>query len=192
MNRIPMVVMTAAVLTACGGEPRDEEVAVPASEAPAAETAPAAVTDPQIAAIVVAANEVDVEAGELARSQASDPEVRAFAERMVTDHTGVNAAATELVTRLGVTPEANPTSRQLREGGQENLSALRDLSGAEFDRAYIEHEVTYHQAVLDAINGTLIPGATNPELRSLLEQGAAAVEAHLEHARQLQTSLARG
>lgn len=192
MNRIPMMVMTAAVLTACGGEPREEEVAVPASEAPAAEMAPAAITDPQIAAIVVAANDVDIEAGELARSRASDPEVRAFAERMVMDHTGVNAAATDLVTRLGVTPEASATSRQLREGGEENLSALRELSGAEFDRAYIEHEVTYHQAVLDAINGTLIPGATNGELRSLLEQGAAAFEAHLEHARQLQTSLAEG
>jgi putative membrane protein len=188
MNRIPMVLMAAAALTACGGEPPEEELAVPASEAPAAETAPA-VTDPQIAAIVVAANDVDIEAGELARTRASDPEVRSFAERMVTDHTGVNEAATELVTRLGVTPETSATSEQLRAGGEENLRALRDLSGAAFDRAYIDQEVAYHQSVLDAINGTLIPNATNDELRALLEQGAAAVGAHLEHARQLQASM---
>ena len=117
MKRIPMMFVAVAALAACGGDEQDEQLATPTADvAPAADAPAAAVTDPQIAAIVVAANDVDIEAGELARSRASDPEVRAFAERMVTDHTGINEAATELVGRLGVTPEPGPTSRQLREG----------------------------------------------------------------------------
>lgn len=158
----------------------------------AAESAPAApaqVTDPQIAAIVVAANEVDIEAGELARERATNPQVRQFAERMVTDHTAANQQAQELAGRLGVTPEESPTSQQLRQGGQQNLERLRGLSGAEFDRAYIEHEVAYHQQVLDAIDNTLIPNAQNPELRSLLEQTRPVIEAHLNQARQLEGTL---
>ena len=58
-----------------------------------------------------------------------------------------------------------------------------------FDRAYIDREVAFHQTVLDALDDTLIPGATNEELRGLLQQVRPAIEAHLEHARELQSSL---
>lgn len=146
-------------------------------------------TDPQIADIVVAANEVDIAAGELARTRATDAEVKAFAEKMVTDHTGVNKAASDLVGRLGVTPERTATSDQLRQGGEQTRTALQGQSGAAFDRAYIDSEVTYHQAVLDALDQTLIPGATNAELKALLQQTRPAVEAHLQHARQIQARL---
>ena len=190
-----LLIMTTA-LAACGGGDDQEQVAggsmVDTATAPAATQPGAAggtVTDPQIAAIVVAANEVDVAAGELARSKATDPQVKQFAERMVTDHTGVNQQATELVQRLGVTPEQNPTSQQLRQGGEQARSRLQGLTGAEFDRAYIEHEVAYHQQVLDAIDSTLIPNAQNPELRALLEQVRPAIEAHLQLAQQIQGSL---
>src|SRR5665213_27362 len=67
-------------------------------------------TDPQIAAIVVTANQVDIDAGKLALSKSHSKDVKEFAQRMVTDHTGVNQSATELVTKLHVTPEPNPTS----------------------------------------------------------------------------------
>src|SRR3954470_14191835 len=63
------------------------------------------ITDPQIAAIVVAANQVDIDAGNLAAASGSSAEVKAFGKQMVTDHTGVNKQATELVTKLKVTPE---------------------------------------------------------------------------------------
>ncbi|MBW3630335.1 MAG: DUF4142 domain-containing protein [Gemmatimonadetes bacterium] len=162
-----------------------------ASMAPA-ETAPAAagtVTDPQIAAIVVAANDADIATGELAKTKGTNPQVKEFANRMITDHTGVNKAATDLVGKLGVTPEPNPTSEQLRQGGEQQVATLQGQSGAAFDRAYIAHEVTYHQQVLDAIDQTLIPNAQNAELKALLEQTRPAVEAHLQHAKQIQTSL---
>lgn len=151
----------------------------------------AAPNDAQIAAIVVAANRVDIEAGELARSTTESADVKQFAQLMVTDHTGVNKAASELVGRLKVTPEDNPTSRSLKKGGDDNLANLRKLRGKAFDRAYVDHEVAYHQAVLDALDTTLIPGAKNADLKALLVKVRPAFVAHLEHAKHLQASLGK-
>ncbi len=149
----------------------------------------AQIDDAQIAAIVVTANQVDIEAGKLAAAMSTNSSVVAFAQRMVTDHTGVNEAATALVTRLKVTPKENPTSASLQQAGDANLARLRNLRGAAFDREYVAHEVAYHQQVIDAIEGTLIPGASNAELKALLVKVRPAFDAHLEHARQLQSSL---
>jgi putative membrane protein len=148
-------------------------------------------TDPQIAAIVVTANQVDIDAGTLAKSKAHSSGVREFAQLMITDHTGVNKAATELVQKLHVTPAPNPTSESLQKGGDENLATLKKLVGTAFDKAYVDHEVAYHEAVLNAVDKTLIPSAQNAELKALLVKVRPAFVAHLEHARHLQAELAK-
>ena len=125
-------------------------------------------TDPQIAHIVVTANAVDIDAGKLAETKGTNKDVKAFGKQMVTDHTGVNQQAVALVTKLKVTPEDNPTSQSLKAGGADNLKNLQGLSGAAFDKAYIDHEVAYHIAVLDAIDKTLVPNAKNEELKALI------------------------
>jgi putative membrane protein len=153
--------------------------------APAASVSAQGVTDPQIASIVVTANQVDIDAGNLAKKQAANAEVKKFADLMVTDHAGVNKSATTLVTKLKVTPEDNPTSQSLKSGGDANLKTLKGLKGAAFDKAYVDHEVAYHQAVIDAIDKTLIPGAK----KALLVKVRPAFVAHLEHAKHLQSSL---
>ena len=145
--------------------------------------------DAQIAAIVVTANQVDIDAGKLALSKSASKDVKAFAQLMVTDHTGVNKAATELVTKLKVKPEQNPTSTSLKKAGDETLRRLKGLSGAQFDKAYVDNELAYHQTVLDAIDKTLIPSAKNEELKALLVKVRPAFVAHLEHAKHLQASL---
>ena len=149
------------------------------------------INDAQIAAIVVTANQVDIDAGKLAESKGSNAEVKAFGKQMVTDHTGVNKQATELVTKLGVKPEDNPTAQSLKSGGADNVKNLSSLSGAAFDKAYVDHEVAYHQQVLDAVDKTLIPGAQNGELKALLIKVRPAFVAHLEHAKMLQSQLAK-
>jgi putative membrane protein len=148
-------------------------------------------TDPQIAAIVVTANQVDIDAGKLAKATSQNADVKAFAEQMIADHTGVNKSATDLVTKLKVTPEDNETSKSLKKGGDDNLKNLESLKGADFDRAYIDHEVTYHQNVLDAMDNTLIPSAKNAELKALLEKVRPAFVAHLAHAKEVQAKLGR-
>src|SRR3954453_19071869 len=150
-----------------------------------------AVSDAQIASIVVTANQVDIDAGKLAQTQASKAEVKAFGKQMVTDHTGVNKQAVDLVTKLGVKPEDNPTAQSLKSGGADNVKQLTQLKGAAFDKAYVDHEIAYHQQVLDAVDKTLIPSAKNEELKALLVKVRPAFVAHLQHAKQLQTSLGK-
>lgn len=147
-----------------------------------------AIDDAQIAAIVVTANQVDIDAGKLAQARSTNAEVKKFAQLMITDHTSVNTSATALATKLKVTPKDNATSKALKAGGQKNLANLKTLKGAAFDRAYIDQEVTYHQQVLDALDKTLIPSAQNAELKALLVKVRPAFVAHLEHARQLQST----
>ena len=158
---------------------------------PAAGLLAGPMTDAQIASIVVTANQVDVDAGALVASKTNNAEVKSFAELMVTDHNAVNRAATELVTKLKVTPEDNPTSQSLKAGGEKNLATLKTLDGTALDQAYVDHEVAYHQQVIDALDKILIPGATNPELKNLLVKVRPAFVAHLEHAKALQTAMAR-
>jgi putative membrane protein len=155
---------------------------------PAAAPAPA-INDAQIAHIAVTANAVDSAAGELAKKKGTAKAVKDFAQTMITDHTGVNKQAVALATKLNVTPEDNDTSRQLKSGGDANLAKLQGLSGAAFDQAYIDNEVGYHQAVLDALDKTLIPNAQNADLKSLLVKVRPAIAAHLERAKSIQSSM---
>ena len=148
-------------------------------------------SDAQIASIVVTANQVDIDAGKLAESKGHAADVKAFGKQMVTDHSGVNKQAVALVTKLKVKPQDNPTSRSLKKQGSDNLKSLKALKGAAFDKAYVDHEVVYHEQVLDAIDKTLIPSAQNAELKALLVAVRPAFVGHLEHAKLIQAVLAK-
>ena len=149
------------------------------------------INDAQIAHIVVTANQVDVDAGKIAVTRGSNAEVKKFAQQMITDHEGVNKQAVALATRLKVTPQDNDTSKSLKAGGDKNIANLKTLSGAAFDKAYVDQEVGYHQAVLDAIDKTLIPGASNADLKALIVKVRPAIAAHLEHAKHIQSTLGK-
>ena len=146
-------------------------------------------SDPQIAHIVVTANQVDIDAGKLAEKQGASREVKAFGKQMVSDHTAVNKSATDLVKKLKVKPEANDTSASLRKGGDDNIAKLKKLKGKAFDKAYVDQEVAYHQAVIDAVDKTLIPSAKNEELKALLVKVRPALVQHLEHAKHMQATM---
>jgi putative membrane protein len=150
-----------------------------------------AVNDAQIAEIVVTANQIDVDAGKLAVQKATSDAVKKFGQLMVTDHMGVNKSASELAARLKVVPQPSATSDALKKAAAAHMTTLRGLSGAAFDRAYIDHEVAYHQQVLDALDKTLVPNASNAELKELLIKVRPAFVAHLEHAKGVQASLGR-
>jgi putative membrane protein len=153
----------------------------------AAETAKP--TDPQIAHIAYTAGVIDIEAGKQALDKSQNTDVRAFAQRMIGDHTAVNDQALALVKKLNVTPGDNATSKSLSEAADAERKKLEGLSGAAFDKAYVDNEVAYHKAVDAAVKDTLIPSAQNAELKALLEKGLKLFEAHLAHAEQLAKEL---
>ena len=146
-------------------------------------------SDAEIAATVTAANDTDIENAKLALEKSSNADVKQFAKEMVAAHTQLNQQGSALLSKLNVTPTDNPTSTSIKTGGESSRATLKGLSGADFDKAYINAEVDLHQAVLDQLDNTLIPSAQNAELKSLLEQARPTISAHLDHAKSLKTKL---
>jgi putative membrane protein len=146
-------------------------------------------TDPQIAHIAYTAGSIDIEAANLALQKSKNADVIAFANDMVRDHQAVNDQALALVKKLGVTPEDNDTSKALTAAAKDERATLAKLDGAAFDKAYAENEVAYHETVNGALQSTLIPSASNPDLKALLTTGLKIFQGHQEHAEHLAASL---
>jgi putative membrane protein len=143
------------------------------------------IDDPTIVAIFDAANTFDIETGELALKQSRTQAVRDLATQFIHDHSAVRQQGRDLAKKLGVTPTP-PAESALADAHKKAMAELRTKSGAEFDKAYADHEVAYHQAVLDALNQTLIPAIQNAELKGFVEKVGPAFLGHLEAAKQLQ------
>jgi putative membrane protein len=145
--------------------------------------------DAEIAGIVVAANEVDIEAGRYAQANSTNDDVKAFAHRMVGEHTDVNESAKKLVNKLNVKPEETAISTGLRSEGKANLLKFKALSGAAFDKSYIDEEIELHRKVIDAVDNKLIPNAKNEELKAMLVKVRPSLVSHIEHAQKIMASL---
>lgn len=155
--------------------------------APAIAAAPP--TDPQIAHIAYTAGNIDIAAGKQALRRSHNRAVRSFAQEMVRDHQAVNAKAVALVKKLHVTPEPNGTSESLTRQADATRTRLSHLTGAAFDRAYIDNEVAFHKTVNGALETTLIPNAKNDQLKGLLQTGLTLFREHQAHAEQVAKEL---
>lgn len=155
-----------------------------ASQTPPA-TESAGLTDADVAAIVVAANAIDAEAGDVAMAKGASEAVRNFGKAMAETHRAVNTQAGELVQKLGITPTENEVSKQLRADADVVARELAKKSGEEFDREYIAREVAFHKAVLSAIDDVLLPNTQSPELKQAISGVRPAIVGHLQHAEHL-------
>lgn len=198
MNR-PFLLAAAALVLVAGCKPKDSSKAPAADSAtvmtpsaPAADTTARAPTpgldDPTIVAIFDAANTYDIETSKLALQKSKNPSVKAIAQQFVNDHTTVRQEGRDLATKLGVHPTP-PVDYALGAAHAAAMTDLQSKSGAEFDKAYINNEVTYHQDVITAVNNTLLPSIQNAELKALVQKVAPAFQAHLDAAKALQTKL---
>ena len=133
--------------------------------------------DATIVAIFDAANAADIETGQLAVERGSTKEVRDFGAMLARDHRNVQQQGRDLAQRLGVTPTP-PVDDASAKAHADAMAMLRTKSGADFDRAFLDHEVKFHQAVIDAVNQTLLPAIQNQELRNLVVAVAPAFDAH--------------
>lgn len=149
-------------------------------------------SDPQIVGIVSAADQIDINYAKLALSKTNDKQVKDFAQQMVTDHSSVQKAVADLAAKLNVTPADSETSNSLKTQAQQTMQKLQSLKGKAFDKAYIDNEVAYHQAVINATNSVLIPSAQNTELKSALQGAVPLFDGHLQHAQRVQSALGSG
>lgn len=173
--RVPSYLAGAIALTALTLAP---------AAASARVTRAAAMDDPTICAIFDAANTWDVETSEIAVKKGTTKDVRDLAAMFVRDHKAVRQQGRDLVKRLDVTPTP-PKDFALATDHEQAMKTLNSTSGKAFDRAYLEHEVSYHKAVIDAIKGTLLPATQNAELKDLQVKVAPAFEAHQQAAQRL-------
>jgi putative membrane protein len=178
------------VLSSCAKKSEETTTSSTTTTPESTTTAPSgSPSDAEIAATVTAANDTDIQNGQLALSKSANAEVKAFAKEMVAAHTQLNEQGSALLSKLSVTPSDNPTSTSIRTGGETTRASLNGLSGADFDKAYINAEVDLHQAVLDQLDNTLIPSAQNAELKELLQKARPTIQAHLDHAKSLKSKL---
>ena len=146
-------------------------------------------TDGNVVAIVLAANNTDLSYARLVPARSTNALVKTFAELMTTDHTILNARVNEIASRNGVTPDDHPASLDFRDHSAQRRDVLRELSGARFDSTYIANEIQYHKELLAALDGLLIPFTHGPELREFVANLKPAVSAHLAHAERVRASL---
>jgi putative membrane protein len=146
-------------------------------------------SDAQIAHIAYTAGLADIANAQQAMKKSKNKDVRAFAQNMLDDHKAVNDKALALVKKLKVTPQDNPTSKAIAKGQADKRAELAKLSGKAFDKAYVDNEIAYHKTVNGALQSTLIPSASNAELKSLLETGLKIFQGHQQHAEHVASEL---
>jgi putative membrane protein len=154
----------------------------------AAQQASTKLDDPTIVAIFDAANTYDIETGTLAARKGNSSAVREFGEMIARDHRNVREQGRELAKSLHVTPTP-PANFALATAHAEAMKSLRGASGKAFDRAFLQHEVDFHNAVIDAVTKTLLPAIQNAQVKDLVTKVAPAFVAHRDRAQNLINNL---
>jgi putative membrane protein len=147
-------------------------------------------TDANIVALLDEANKADSVAGAFARPKATDPDVKAYAQLMMTEHHLLRQKGQELAKKLNLTPEP-PADDPVKAAAKAEMEALRAApKGAQFDRTYIDQEVTIHKAVIDLAEQAHA-ATQNAELKGLIETAKPYLERHLERAESIQKKLGK-
>jgi putative membrane protein len=145
-------------------------------------------TDATIVAIFDAANTWDIETGNLAAKKATTKAIRDFGKQLVGDHTTVRGQGRDLAHKLHVTPTP-PANFGMAKDHEAAVKRLSVLSGPAFDRAFLQHEVAFHKAVLDAVTTTFLPALQSAEVKDFVKKVAPAFTAHMMTAQRLLDNL---
>lgn len=190
-----IAVMGACVLwAACSkGENRTDTMGMADTTQAAASTADTTHAAPQlsdanIAAILDGANAADSAAGKIASTKGTRADVRDFGKTMMRDHHALRKQGQDLVKKLNVTPQmpAGDTSETAAKHWQDSLNAMP--KGPAWDKAYIDHEVTMHESVIQTAQAAEA-AAQNAELKDLIHKAGPNLQAHLDKAKAIQQKL---
>jgi putative membrane protein len=152
-----------------------------------AQAAKTKLDDAAIVGIFDAANTWDISTGTLATKKGTRQDVKDFGAQLARDHKSVQQQGRDLAKKLGVTPTPVAKDFALLKDYNDTMKKLAGLKGAEFDKAFLEHEVAYHKAVIDAVTNSFIPAIQNAELKTFVQKVAPAFVAHMKMAENLLT-----
>jgi putative membrane protein len=147
--------------------------------------------DAQVAAVVHALNLGEIQQAQVAVSKAKSPEVKRFAQHMLSDHRDMQSKDAALLSRLQITPSDNSVSNQLKTDAQNELSTLQSATGKDFDRDYIDAQVRAHNQALELID-RMMSSVKSPELRAQLQKARPKIEDHMREAERIQQALQQG
>ena len=191
-GRTTILLSTLALVAACGEKKSDnamaDSLAMPVDTTAMAPAQPAALTDPNIVYILDQASASDSARGALAQTKGTNADVKNYGRMMMGEHHGLRVAGLDLAKKLAVTPMA-PAGDQSEAMAAQEMSLLESTAkGAAWDKAYIDYEVTYHQAVLETAKKAL-GLAQNQELKDLIGTAAPVLQKHLDRALELQKKM---
>ena len=206
MNRIASLSLSLAAVSvlvlasaACESESKPPPAAPAAPVAETTETTTTAGTPPATTAFTVgdtfgalrAIHAAEIDHGMLAQKKATDPKVKAFAEKVVNDHNARMQKDNKLMSALGIAPRDTAVSEQITSASQQQSDRLNALSGADFDRAYIEEQIEYYRKALDAFDRDILPNVRDPQIRANVTEARVRANEHLKEAQDLRLSLVK-
>lgn len=147
------------------------------------------IPDEQITGVILTAEDAGVSFAHLALQKSHNPAVKAYAHQMIVDHAAIMAGISSVADRSELGPDESIASRDVRDMASSRRDALRALSGAAFDSAYVAAEVISHREALAAIDRVLLPSSLDPQLRVVLANARPAVQMQLASAEHLNTTL---
>lgn len=193
LNLSWVLVLGVSVCSACAKDGANEP-APAASQGSEAPPVPATgsvpmtkLTDGQIAQILVAVDESEIEQAQLALEKATDPDVRGYASHMIEQHTASKDSSARLASQSGLQLAESPKAQELKVSGTKHLDELKAAADAKsFDITYARGQAEQHAEVLTLIKDQLQPAVSDPTLRDHLANARAMVSEHLDKAKALQ------
>ena len=170
LSRTAFLVLLAAIVSS---------FVAPTSASPTSQ--PAAVStlnDAAIFAIFDEVNAVDIWTARLGAKKCHAQEVCDLARMVVSDHEQVQQMMRDMARKLAITP-VPPDNDSNAQAHAKAIGLLQDKSGAEFDRAYLLHEIEFHSAAVNAVKQTLLPAIQNAEFKALVQKVLPGFEHHL-------------
>jgi len=131
----------------------------------------------------------EIEINTLAERNSTDPRVKAFAQKVIQDHQSRMQKDAQIASSMGVKPTDNEVSQRIRAVADDEMSKMSSLSGSAFDRTYIDGEIGYYRAVLDAFDHQLLPNTKDPRVRADLMDARNRANEHLKEAQDLRGML---
>jgi putative membrane protein len=136
-------------------------------------------TPPAILSQMNVSNSMEIQLSRMASKQATSPAVKRIAALLVTDHSKNRQEVTALAKKLNVslTPAAGGS---VTAGDSAAMPAqLQNVSGAEFDRAFVQHQIQLHESNIQKIQDQLLPQVQDPQLKAYLQKTLKEMQGHL-------------
>ena len=135
------------------------------------------------------ANTTEIELAGLAAKKASSPKVKQIAAKLVADHTKNREQVRALAQKLDVSLTPGQGGSVSAGDSAAMPADLHGKSGRDFDRAFIEHEVSDHQSNIEKLQSQAIPSVQNAEIKAYLQKTVTEMQGHLKSLQQVQQQL---